>query len=389
MVTEKSLLSVQMLLISAYLSCWYAGLLSYFNDNGLINYISISIFGAIVLITASIVILAERNQNKWLRTVIVLLNIVPLVLLVFQILQDVLVFPVLLLSALAQGLLIGSILQHSMFFLHLKQNLTFLLLGCLASMIPLYLPVESIGNNKMNPSPGFTFGGNTGLATIMIILLMMTAALAFLIKSTIKSEHKKIPEISDFTGLVKFSVMALAALYLLTEIIFYFWSVILIHDNQSFMSSLTFPLTIISVFTFRSISSKIENRIANIGWLFTLSIILCASLGMFYTFSFTPVFILGFGLSTAFLISIHQRLFHFRIDKKNIAYLLMLASVAMVIVGLYIQNHIEFIRSINMPEAVIALSARQAIIKELASFAGITVILSGYLFLRRRTIFSS
>ena len=94
-------------------------------------------------------------------------------------------------------------------------------------------------------------------------------------------------------------------------------------------------------------------------------------------------------LSTAFIISIHQRIFHISFDKKSMAYLFMLGSVVMVIAGLYIQNHIEFIRSINMPEAVIALSARQAIVKELASFAGIAVVLSGYVFLRRRTIFSS
>jgi hypothetical protein len=40
-----------------------------------------------------------------------------------------------------------------------------------------------------------------------------------------------------------------------------------------------------------------------------------------------------------------------------------------------------------MPDDVLILSARQAIIKEFASFAGLAVVLTGYLFLKRRSIF--
>jgi len=46
----------------------------------------------------------------------------------------------------------------------------------------------------------------------------------------------------------------------------------------------------------------------------------------------------------------------------------------MFIAGLYVQNHIEFIRLIKMPDDVIFLSARQALVKEMASFLGIAVV---------------
>ena len=83
MATEKSLVSVQMLLVSAYLSCWYGGLLSYFSDNSLISYTGIGVLGAIVLVAASIVIIFDINPHKWLRISIVLFNIIPLILFIF------------------------------------------------------------------------------------------------------------------------------------------------------------------------------------------------------------------------------------------------------------------------------------------------------------------
>lgn len=161
---------------------------------------------------------------------------------------------------------------------------------------------------------------------------------------------------------------------------------VLIHENQSYIKSLTFSLTIICILIFRVFSKNILNKISDIGWLFALSIILSVSLGMFYTFSFTPLFIIGFGFSIAYLLFINNQLFHFITDNIRLSYLLIFGAVTIVISGAFIQNHIEFIRSINMPEDVLLLSARQAIVKELASFAGIAVILSGYLFLKRRSI---
>ena len=385
MATEKSLVSVQMLLVSAYLSCWYGGLLSYFSDNGLISYTGIGVLGAIVLVAASIVIIFDINPHKWLRISIVLFNIIPLILFIFSILPDLIVFPTLMLSSVVQGVLLGLLLQRSLRSFYLKHDLTFLLLGCIASMIPQFLSGDHFGKNKTDSSNGFEFWGIT---IFMILLLFVISALDFKIKSRSNQQNSDININPGFSGSVKFFIALMAGILYLIEITFYFWSVALIHDNQSLISKLTFPLTIILVCIFRLVPTPIGNRIENIGWLFALSVLLCVSLGMFYTFSFTPVFILGFGFSSAFLLIIHQRVFDFRMDTRGTAYLLTMGALVIVIVGLFIQNHTEFIRSINMPEDVIALSARQAVVKQLASFAGIAVIASGYLFLRRRTIFS-
>ncbi|MFZ1526482.1 MAG: hypothetical protein WAT22_16790, partial [Saprospiraceae bacterium] len=87
------------------------------------------------------------------------------------------------------------------------------------------------------------------------------------------------------------------------------------------------------------------------------------------------------------LICIHNRIFSFAWDKNRMAVVLLICALSSLICGFYIQNHIDFIKSIDMPDDVLILSARQAIIKEFASFAGLAVVLTGYLFLKRRSIF--
>jgi hypothetical protein len=388
MVTEKRVLSVQVILVSVYVSCWFSSILFYFTNIEVINYIEISILGATVSMMAAVAIFAALYLYKWFGSIMMLLNFLLLVLISLSIIPNPLIFWLLLIFAGAQGLLLGTILQRNLSGPYLNQNLSLLPLGCLACALFLYFSGRIIGNNISGQTADNTLWNITYLSGIIILILTMTEFLGFKFIIEIKSEQKEINENSGLSKHIKCIAIILAAILLLIEIAFYFWCVVLIDDNQGLNSSLIFPLSIIAIFIFRLLAKKVLNKISNIGWLFALSIILTVSLGMFYTFNFISVFIFGFSFSIAYLISIHYRLFQVSINYKTMAYLLLLGSVSIIIAGLFIQNHIEFIRAINIPEAVVTLSARQALVKELASLAGVAVILSGYLFLKRRSLLS-
>ncbi len=388
MVTDKQVLSVQMFLLSAYLSCWYGGVLPAFINEGAINYIFLGFYGALLMIMAGIVIFVDANWGKWLNSLVVLFNVLPLVLLTIQSIPLYLIPWLMMIQALFQGVLMGLILHKSLNLSFLRYNLPFFLLGSLGVILTEYLPFEVLNIKAVSAANDGKDLSNIYLLMIIFFFLLVFGIAEFFIQPHINREQNVNSDHYGFAGVVKYFIIILTGILVLTEVMFFFWSVVLKNDNQGLATSLTFPLTILVIFICRVFLKKAENKISNIGWLFTLSIVLTVSVGMFYTFSFTSIFIIGFGISTAYLLFINNTLFHITMDAKKILYLLGTGSVIMIVCGLYTQNHIEFIRSINMPEAVIILSARQALVKELASFAGISVILSGILFLKRRTIFN-
>jgi 1,4-dihydroxy-2-naphthoate octaprenyltransferase len=63
--------------------------------------------------------------------------------------------------------------------------------------------------------------------------------------------------------------------------------------------------------------------------------------------------------------------------------LLFIFALAMVISSLYIDNHMDYIRALKMPEKLLNLSAFQAYVKEITSLTGVAVVLSGILYLRK------
>lgn len=385
MVTENRILSVQIFFVSAYLSCWFSVILNYFAEIESIDYIGISVLGATTLILTAFVILVHKYLSRWLGGIAILINILLLVLFASSIVSESFIFWLLLIFAVMQGLLLGTLLSRSQYTQDSKSNLVFLMLGCLTGAFVQYLPFPPLENNG-SKTTFFSFWSNIFLVAAIVIFLVIMAVLEVIYKNEKNVIKKEATQNAGFSGITKYVAITMTIIYFYIELIYFFWSVVLIHDNQSFIKSLTFSLTIICILIFRVFSKNILKKISDIGWLFSLSIILSVSLGMFYTFSFTPLFIIGFGFSIAYLLFINNQLFHFITDNICLCYLLIFGAVTIVISGAFIQNHIEFIRSINMPKDVILLSARQAIVKEMASFAGIAVILSGYLFLKRRSI---
>jgi len=387
MVTDKLVLSVQMFLLAVLLSCWYGSILPSFLETGAINFIYAGVCGATLLIATAIIIFWNKNWKIVIRSAVFFINLVILLVLFIPSIPVYLVPLLNIIAALFQGLLLGGILQRSLKSSFLGYHVSFLALGSIGVLIAQYLPYNLIGN-KTATSVQINFASNNFiLILIMIMILLVSGILDLRFKSESDREYKG--NNIDFTlpVIVKYAVFVNAVLLVLIEIIFCFWSAVLLNVNQSLINSLTFPLSVCMIFIFRVLLKNVGQKMVNPGWFFALSVVSTVSLGLLYTFNFTPLFILGFGFSMAYLLWINNHLFYINADSKNVAFLLITASVVMVIAGLYIQNYVEFIRSIKIPKDLITLSARQALVKEMASFAAVSVILSGYLFLKRRTIF--
>jgi hypothetical protein len=389
MISEKLVLSVQMFLLSVYFSCWYGCILPEFAETEAFNYLHIGLSGAILLIVAAIVIFWDKNWGIVIRSVVLFINIIILLSLMISLFPTYLFFILSILAALFQGTMVGLTIKRSIKYALLNQNVPFLVLGSVGILIAQYLPYKLIANNASASVQSDAYRSNVTLLSIMTLILTIFGILDVISKSANDRDFEKKEIAVTFSQMVRYTAMTNAAIVVLIEIIFCFWSVVLLNSSQSLINSLTFPISVFMVFIFSVLFKKVGHKMTSTGWLFTLSVIMTVSLGLFYTFDFTPVFILGFGFSMAYLLYINNYIFKITANTGNLAGLLIIGSGAMIIAGLFIQNHIEFIKSINIPKDVLTLSARQALVKEMASFAAVSVILSGYLFLKRRSIFVS
>lgn len=374
---NKTLPVVQALIFSLYLSWWYGFSIPVIVDSGLSEYWHEGFLGFVFFSTLAIGIYLNFQPKKWVYITGLLALLSCTVILHLFLNSDVFVrLPILILISSLQGL-IASVYLTNWYQPAYKTNfLQVLLLGTSLVAIPGYIQQEFF-SAKNESNYNFVFY----LHVLLIFLLIVTE---FFRKDLREANTYKASEVQMQQKGIKLSVYALAMILVAVEILFIYWSLVLNHDNQGIMSGLTFPLTMILVFMWRMILSKFIDKISDLGWMFVLTLVLTFSIGLFYTFSFTLPFILGFSFSIASLIFIHNRIFSFTWDKNRIAVVLLICALSSLICGFYIQNHIDFIKSIDMPDDVLVLSARQAIVKEFASFAGLAVVLSGYLFLKRR-----
>lgn len=167
------------------------------------------------------------------------------------------------------------------------------------------------------------------------------------------------------------------------EIIFWSWSAVLFS-----IKSQKWPLDLVVVagclFFFRNLGRLISTRMGKPGYLFILSIILMFSLGMFYTLPNPVWFGLFFGLSAGFILPLIEKLTTVQVNQQNIRLMGFVLSASAVLLGFYLENHFEYIADLGLPNQVWLLSARQAWIKEAAMLGGVSVLVTGYLYLYRK-----
>jgi hypothetical protein len=371
---QKTLTPAFLFLLSAYLSFWYGAILPALVQAKNLNFTHIGIFGALVLVSACIFVYFDFEFGKWFGGILVVLNVI---------FVSALWLPASILSpiygligsgvAISQGMLMGYfICRHATDF---KSHIHFMTIGALVACLHIFIPAA-------------LFEGYISLITISVLIILVGLWVILMKMGRIHlSKKADMPATKVPNGRLKYVVFTLAVLLILIEIMFFFWSIVLINDGQSLVSQLTFPLIIILIFILRKYSYVPMSKISDLGWLFFLSITLTVGIGMFYTFSFTPLCVFSVGVSLAFLIKILTKIFLLNGQTKHISYILLIGSILLALSGLYVQNHVEFIQSIGMPDGVIILSARQAVVKELAFLSALCVIFSGILFIKRQTIF--
>jgi hypothetical protein len=361
-----------------YLGFWYCSVVPAMLESGALSYDMVGWSGLLMFLIVSAHVYFGKTTPKYVLAFSVLLSIgLYYLAVVYSFL-----WVIFLISAF-HGLLVSFILISSVKLQRVQINIPFWILGIACALASYLFSFEHTYSKTANSySSGFSFD-----LEIVIFFILITIVLSFLIfKQKPGAENVRSNFIQRHTNKVSTTLgYLITAILVILEISFIFWSVVLRDQSQSWLYQLTFPITLMLIFIFRQYFHQVLSKHFNIGWLFVSTIMITVSLGLFYTFDFTVMFIIFFSFFMAFAAQASVHIFSQVWDKNKIALLLLSVSIMMGIAGLYIQNHIEFIDSIKMPENVMHLSAKQAWVKELAAFSGLLIIFTGVVFLKRRT----
>jgi uncharacterized protein (DUF885 family) len=361
-----------------YLGLWYSSIVPSLLQSGAFSYQSAGWAGLLLLTVVAINVYFGKSLPKLVLALFVFSSIG-----LFYLTVLLSLFSVIYLLSAFHGLIVGYILLSSLKSQQTKTYAPFWILGIASSLAFQYFSLEH-SYTKVENSISIEGSFNIGFLISIVFVSTILAILLFKQKpvaETVRSNHiqRNTNKVSTTLGYL------ITAILVILEISFIFWSMVLRDKSQSWMYQLTFPLTLLLIFLFRQYFHKVFSKHFNIGWLFVCAIMITVSLGLFYTFDFTLMFIIFFSFFMAFAAQASIHIFSQVWDKNKIALLMLSIAIMMGIAGLYIQNHIEFIDSIKMPENVMHLSAKQAWIKELAAISGLLIIFSGIVFLKRRT----
>lgn len=358
MAVKKLNLFYAAIFVSVYLTIWIGSIMFDVLKTSKIDYISAGIVFTLFFISVGITCLNGRWINSLFYYGVLFVNGLLVGISYFTI--QVVVLYVL---AIGQGALASMLITTLIRSNNLSINISALTLGIILGCIP-----------------GFILFDNVvyfGIAMTMILLL-------FFLKIdgvTISADEVQRSVKMEKHRWIEFAIISCA---IFLEVNFIIWSLILKDESQNIFHQMTLVITLLMIFILRRYFSITLSKLSDMGWLFVSSVLLTVSIGLFYTFNITIPFILGFSLSLTILMIIFNKIFTLYWDTSRITTVMMMCAVGSFIFGLYVQNHIEFIRSIGMPEEIVLLSACQALVKEMASIAGLLVVFTGIVFLNRR-----
>lgn len=211
---------------------------------------------------------------------------------------------------------------------------------------------------------------------VLILIILLCSALMLIEKEEnhfavhVRSRYQQMLT-SLYWGIISF------------EMIFWSWSAVLF-SGKSQKWPLDLVLAAGCLFFFRFLGRLVSTRKIKPGYLFILSILLMISLGMFYTLPNPVWFALSFGLSAGVMLPFIEKLTPVQVNQHFIRVMGFVLSASAVMMGFYLENHFEYIANLGLPNQVWLLSGRQAWIKEAAMLGGISVLVTGYLYLYRK-----
>jgi hypothetical protein len=365
--------------VAFYLGLWYSSIVPAMLASGAMSYHIAGWAGLLMFSVVSVNVYFGKTVPKSVLALTVLLTIG------FYYLAIVYIFPwsILLISVL-HGLLVGTVIMSALKLQTFKVNIPFWILGFLFSLVSHFFSFAHSYKDKVSSESFSTdFSFDLGLISLILLVSFTLIILILLQKQITEISETKTIQTNTHKPFQTIGYFITSALILL-EVSLIFWSMVLQDKSQSWVYQLTFPMALFLLFFFRKYFAVLISKYSDIGWLFVSTLLITVTLGLFYTFDFTLLFIVFFSFFMAFSAQVSMHIFNLFLDSKKLAILLFFCAVMMGIGGLYIQNHIEFIQSINMPENVLHLSARQAWVKELASLSGLVMVATGIVFLNRR-----
>jgi len=347
--------------VSIYTAFWFGSIFPDLLKTEILDYISVGAFLAVLFVSAGATFLHRKVISDKIYYGILVFNVLLSGVSYFEI-----HLIVLLVLAVFQGLLFAIIIRAILNSgWEQFKNFSSIILGVGLGGGFSFIPFETTSNFII-------------LAELMLFIL-------FFYHPVMAIDSKKELELSQKNGKQQILLLTISGILIFLEISFLLWSLILQDKSQGIIHQLTLVFTCITIFVFRRYLITLTNKMSKVGWLFIFSILLTVSFGLLYTFNITVFFIVGFGISLSyFLINVHS-LFRFRFDAVQISVLLFIIAVLNFIFAMFVQNHIEYAAAINIPDNVLALSARQALMKEMASVSSVLIILTGLMFLYRRT----
>jgi hypothetical protein len=192
---------------------------------------------------------------------------------------------------------------------------------------------------------------------------------------------KKESSLFSTSAIVSYGMLFLS---LATECVLLFW--LLVTLSQELKTQHAFPVfgILFGLFFFRRFTGKPILLKGREGTLFMFSILVTVGLGFLFPLSTPWLFLIAYILGQAWLPSLIGRTKEIAMDVKQTGVFLAILASCFLIAGFLLMRYHTFLKSIGIPDQLLNLAVQQAIVKELAYFSALIILVAGFFFLGRK-----
>ncbi len=198
---------------------------------------------------------------------------------------------------------------------------------------------------------------------------------------TVFISGKKETALLSTSAVVNYGMLFLS---LATECFLITW--LLVTLPQELKTQHAFPVfgILFGLFFFRRFTGKPILLKGREGTLFTFSLFVTVGLGFLYPLSTPWLFLIAYIFGQAWLPSLIGRTKETAMDVKQTGAFLAILAACFLMSGFLLMRYHTFLKSIGIPDQLMNLAIQQAIVKELAYFSALIILISGFFFLGRK-----
>ena len=203
--------------IALYIGIWYNSVIPILLTVQTIGYNFIGICGALMCISASVIIFSNRNINKYLLVISVILSallyIVSILYRSFWLIGVISIF---------HGILIGAIVTYSLQSNQLKKAMPYWSLGLFFSILSYFCSLKFTNGVEKNSNSSL-YNADICFGTITAIVLLLVIIALLLIKSNKETNLSSITKINNTSSPTILGYLITGGLIMI-EISFIYWS---------------------------------------------------------------------------------------------------------------------------------------------------------------------